>query len=107
MIKIEVDLPKINQKFFSEKKQAECSAKVAEFMKPFVPRESGNLMENYSIEQDEIIYNAPYARKMYYGNNLNFSKEMNPLATSHWNEAMVAAKGTELAKEIERIIKKS
>lgn len=107
MIKIELDLPKINQKFFSPQKQAECSAKVAEFMKPFVPRETGTLMEDYSIEQDEIIYNAPYASKMYCGNNLNFSKEMNPLATSHWDKAMMSAKGNELAKEIERIIKKS
>jgi hypothetical protein len=52
-----------------------------------------------------VHHKAPYARRQYYGDDLNFSAEKHPLATSHWNEAAKqAGKAKQLAKETQAYI---
>ena len=34
----------------------------------------------------KLVWNAPYAKKMYYGVNYNFSKDSNPNARAKWFE---------------------
>ena len=91
----------------------------AKLMNPYVPMDSGALSQNYRIEatekENKIIYSSPYAhyqyygelmlakngstwakrgeRKYYSGRRLNYSKQMHPLATDHWDKAMMNAKG--------------
>ena len=72
----------------------------------YVPMQSGTLRTNISIEPFKVIYESPYAHyqwegELYVADNgsswakqgeikhptgipLNYSKEQNPLATSHW-----------------------
>lgn len=102
----------------------------ARLMLPFVPMESGLLGQNYTIDSKEgkIIYNSPYAHYQYYGElmlapngsswarrgekkhyagrALQYSKQIHPLATDHWDKAMMKAKKDVLLKEVSDMRKK-
>ena len=39
------------------------------------------------------------------GRQINYSTELHPLATHHWDEAMMRDRGSEFTKEVEKIIK--
>ena len=73
---------------------------------PFVPNRTNNLANDevsYLAEgtMGVIEHYAPYARYQYYG-NFNHAGGKNPLATSHWDQAALAAgKGEALAKAIQ------
>ena len=55
---------------------------------PFVPRDTGDLVRTARTHSDgltgELTYNTPYARRLYYGVNFNFSTDRNKQATHHW-----------------------
>ncbi|EUJ47654.1 minor capsid protein [Listeria fleischmannii] len=65
--------------------------------RPFVPFLSGNLANTVTanINGSSIIYNAPYARKLYYHPEFKFSKQHHPLATGVFFEV---AKGIHLSQ---------
>lgn len=52
----------------------------------FTPRRDGGLIKSATIEAWKLSYNTPYARRLWYGDNLNFSQELSPSATSRWAE---------------------
>ena len=59
--------------------------------KPYIPRDSGTLMDSYITEPFLITYNTPYSHYQWRGIShsgtpLRHSKEKNPLAKSRWNE---------------------
>lgn len=66
-------------------------------LQKYIPRDSGDLMENVAIAPKEIIHMAPYANLVYNWKEMNFSKKKNPYATAVWD---VAARATELPKLI-------
>ena len=93
-------------------------------MSKYVPRDTGALMSTVDINLDRrlgtaevlqmaensgnittegITFKVPYASRMHDGDGFNFSKEMNPLATSHWEQhvdkSIVAEEITEFIKE--------
>ncbi len=70
----------------------------------FVPRDTGNLMCNVSITPEGVEYLAPYARRVYNGDGMNFSKEKNPLATARWDQAAMAARKEQLVAMIQGFI---
>lgn len=63
---------------------------------PFVPMRTGNLMRSgitgTSIGSGQIVYNAPYAKCMYYGVDFHFSKDKHPQACAQWFEKAKALK---------------
>lgn len=76
----------------------------ARYMNPFVPMQTGVLSQTYETGCDElggfVRYTQPYAHKQFNGDSFNFSKEQHPLATSHWDKAMLAVNGEKLASEV-------
>lgn len=93
------------------------------FMSPFVPMDSGMLDQTVDIKPDCVHYKSPYAHFIWNGKvfvddrgstwarrseskhpinkDLDFSKDEHaPLATSHWEKAMMVSKGDELCKDI-------
>ena len=64
---------------------------------PFVPMDTGTLMESVHIKPGEIEYYQPYARRIYNGDYINFRKDKHPLASAKWN---IVAKPTEHPKLI-------
>ena len=63
---------------------------------PFTPMRTGNLMTSGSrgtvIGSGKVIYNAPYAKKCYYGRHFKFSKAKHPQARAQWFEGAKATK---------------
>lgn len=49
----------------------------------------------------EITVNAPYARRLYEGDHLNFTKTTNPLAGAHWDRTLMQYEGKAIAQEVE------
>ena len=74
------------------------------YMYPFVPMQSGTLSQTTEMTADStagyVKYIQEYSSYLYKGDNLNFSKEQHPLATSHWDKAMVTFKGPQYIQEL-------
>ena len=75
-------------------------------MNPFVPMDTGALSQTVETKADSkrgiVHYLVPYAHRQYTGELFNFSKEKHPLATHHWDKAMLIAKRTQLIKTIDK-----
>ena len=76
----------------------------ARYMNPYVPMRDGFLSQNYITGVDDlggyVKYVSPYAHYQYNGTDFNFSKEQHPLATHHWDKAMMTADGDRYVNEI-------
>ena len=73
------------------------AADAARGMDKYVPKRTGQLSYSAAITPFKVFYETPYARRVYYGNNLRFSTDKHPNATARWDRAYVAAGG---AKEL-------
>ena len=75
---------------------------------PYVPFRTGNLMNSGNtgtvIGSGEVVYNAPYAKKVYYGKNMHFNKEKHPQAQAQWFEKAKATKKEAWVKGVRIII---
>jgi len=62
----------------------------------YAPMDTGNLMSSgitgSKIGSGVLEWTAPYAKKMYYGVDFNFSKDSNPHAQAKWFEKAKATK---------------
>ena len=76
---------------------------------PYVPMRTGNLkrsgINGTILGSGKIVYNAPYAKKMYYGTNFNFSKDKHPKACAQWFEPAKASKKTAWLNGANKIIR--
>ena len=76
---------------------------------PYVPFRTGYLMNSGNtgtvIGSGKVIYNAPYAKRVYYANHANFSKAKHPQATAQWFEKAKAVKGNEWVKGVQKIVR--
>lgn len=106
----------------------------AKMCDPYVPMKEGVLSQSVNIEKDKVIYPQPYAHYMYvgevYGPNIpiiedgivvgwfsppgqkkhptgkdiNYNKEMHPLASKEWDKAMMNARGEEFLNQVKEIL---
>lgn len=67
---------------------------------PFVPMQTGNLMEDVTIKPKEINHNAPYAKKLY-NSNFNFRKDKHPMASGKWDKAAIPTQGEKLINSMQ------
>lgn len=104
-------------------------------MTPFVPMSEGFLSQGATPTSQYVVYHGPYAHYQYIGlvygpnipilddnnniigwwsppnkhptgENLTYSKEFHPLATHHWDQAMMEADGSAFIKDVETILKR-
>lgn len=68
----------------------------------FIPKDTGNAegsgIRATAFGEGRVTWNTPYIRRIYYGTNFNFSKDINPNAQALWFEA---AKSRHLSEWIE------
>ncbi|MCM1167961.1 MAG: minor capsid protein [Lachnospiraceae bacterium] len=73
----------------------------------YVPMRTGILAKSgiigTRIGSGELEYSAPYARKVYYGVNINFSKSRHPLACAKFFEASKAVNKKSWLAEVRKI----
>lgn len=65
-------------------------------MDKYVPYRTGALSWSVSVEPFKVHYNAPYARYVFYGENLRFSTQQHPAARAHWDRGYAEAFGESL-----------
>lgn len=87
---VKVDLSGIEQKMPGAMKKAQfvLDEAVLKDSNYYIPKDTGEL-ENSGIRytnpgEGEVIWNTPYARKLFYGTSYNFSKDVNPNASPLW-----------------------
>lgn len=76
----------------SKKAQMMLDQQVMKDSNQYIPFDTGNLAGSVARASTlgRIIWDTPYARRLYYGQNFVFSKDSNPLARALWFEAAKA-----------------
>lgn len=109
--KIVINTAACVSRFHPRFKQAQMflDSEVLKDSAPYVPMRSGNLMRSgqsgTTIGSGEVKYNAPYARKMYYGKHFRFSKDKHPQACAQWFEKSKATKKKNWIAGVNKIVK--
>jgi len=80
------------------------SNEVARRMDKYVPMQEGMLAQNTVIKPESITFLSPYSHYQYQGKNFNYSREMHPLATSHWDEVMIKIEGKDLSRDLSKYL---
>lgn len=62
-------------------------------MDKYVPYREGALASSAQAEPFAVTYSTPYARRVYYGNEMKFTRDHHPNATAEWDRAYVIAGG--------------
>lgn len=78
----------------------------ARYFNPYVPMQTGTLSQTYETEPGKIIYDQPYADRIYNGHEFNFSKEKHPQASAEWDKPAMSAHRNQIAKEVQAFIRK-
>ena len=83
----------------------------AKIFEKYTPRDSGTLGQSYITEPWKVTYTQKYAHYQWQGVSkkgkpLNYNKEKNMLAQSHWEEAAERDKGNEVARAVTEYIKR-
>lgn len=83
----------------------------AKIFKKYTPKYSGMLSKSYITEPGKIIYWQRYSHYQWQGiskkgNPLNYNKEKNFLAQSHWEEQAERDKKDEVARAVTEYIKR-
>ena len=78
------------------------------YMDKYVPKDTGALRENVTIDSNSITYEQPYAHAQYIG-EVNGGKVVNyttPGTGPYWDKRMVLAEMNDVVKEVQAFIDK-
>lgn len=111
-VNIRVDAPAIEGKVMeaTEKAQFALDQQVLKDSNFYIPKDTGEL-ERSSIRfsrpgEGHIEWNTPYARRLYYNPQYNFSKQPNPNSSGLWFEEAKARHVRDWARIVENEIKR-
>ena len=92
-ISLNVDLRRFNNQY--DRAQMWLDNQVIQDSTPYVPMNTGALFKSAitgtELGSGEVVWDTPYARRCYYGENFNFRKDKHPHAQAYWFEAAKAA----------------
>ena len=82
----------------------------ARLFQKYTPKDSGMLSQSYTVKPFLVTYNQKYSYYQWYGISktgkpLNYSKEKNFLAQSHWEQAAERDRKNEVAKAVTNFIR--
>lgn len=76
-------------------------------MNKYVPFDTGTLATTVDERPNEIIYDQPYAKVVYYGikdgKKINYQTDKHPLAGPYWDRRMWSAEGQDVIKEMQSL----
>lgn len=119
----------ILNRIFDEEARTYLHTRLHAFMSDYVPAtEAESLDQTVEISAECVHYKSPYAHFQWEGKvfvdergstyarrnaskhatdrDLHYSTDQHPLATAHWEKAMMAAKGDEFCKDIEAYLRR-
>lgn len=112
-VNIKVDTAAIAEKVMAANTKAQFALdqQVLKDSNYFIPKDTGEL-ERSSIRfsrpgEGHIEWNTPYARRLYYNPQYNFSHDVNPNASGLWFEEAKARNVTDWARIVENEIKRN
>ncbi|UNP84825.1 minor capsid protein [Bacillus mycoides] len=112
-VNVQVDTGMIESKVLeaTQKAQFALDQQVLKDSNYFIPKDTGEL-ERSSIRfirpgEGHIEWNTPYARRLYYNPQYNFSTDVNPNAQGLWLEAAKAAKLDNWVRIVEQKMKEN
>ncbi|MCC5894836.1 MAG: hypothetical protein JJU16_05180 [Alkalibacterium sp.] len=91
-VNVTSDLSGVSRKVeaITKRKQYILDEQILKDSNRFVPKDTGNLEESGIISsrigEGKIIWDVPYARKLYWNPQYNFSTDRNPNARGKWAE---------------------
>ena len=66
-----------------------ASMELARLANPYVPMRTGALASSADTSEPWVVtYRMPYARRLFYGEGFDFSKELHPNARSRWDKGV-------------------
>lgn len=82
----------------------------ARLFQKYTPKDSGMLSQSYTVKPFLVTYNQKYSYYQWYGISktgkpLNYSKEKNFLAQSHWEKSAEKDRKNEVAKAVTDFIR--
>ena len=82
----------------------------ARLFQKYTPKDSGMLSQQYTVKPFLVTYNQKYSYYQWHGISktgkpLNYSKEKNFLAQSHWEKAAERDRKNEVAKAVTDFIR--
>ena len=107
--RVDLDMGKLKdkQKKSERMAQMQLDQQVLKDSNYYIPKDKSNLegsgIRSSLIGKGKIIWDTPYARRLYYNPQYNFSKDRNPNARGLWFEAAKSDKSnewTELVKNV-------
>ena len=107
-VRVELDIGKLNSKAKNAKKSAQMQLDqdVLKDSNYFIPKDDGILegsaLSASLIGKGKIIWNTPYARRLYYNPQYNFSKDKNPNAQGLWFEVAKTKNGIGWISDLKR-----
>lgn len=111
MVRVELNTDELKKRLEAkiDKAQAVLDAQVLKDSNYYIPKRDGDLERSSlssPIGKGLLIWDAEYARKLYYGEDMNFSKDVNPNARAKWFEAAKAVRMKEWEKVANREYRK-
>ncbi len=107
VIHVDATVSRFNPRY--EQAQKFLDSEVLRDSAPYVPFRTGYLMNSGNtgtvIGSGNVIYNAPYAKKVYYARNARFSKAKHPQACAEWFEKAKAAKSKIWLDGVQKIVR--
>lgn len=104
--RVDINTSKLKRKQSSAKEAAQMmlDQEVLKDSNYFIAKETGELerssLRHSRIGEGHIEWNTPYARRLYYNPQYNFSKDVNPNAGGLWFESAKALNGAEWLKKV-------
>ena len=108
-INIDLNIQGITQKAerAREKGQFALDQQILKDSNYFIPKDTGNLEASSLLATQfgtgEVVWNTPYARKLYYNPQYNFSKDSNPNAQGLWFETAKAIHAHDWTRIVQQI----
>lgn len=99
-VKVDIDISELMNKKNKAAKSAQeqLDQAVLKDSNYYIPKDKSNLegsgIRSSLIGKGKIIWDTPYARRLYYNPQYNFSKDRNPNARGLWFEAAKSEKKT-------------
>ena len=114
VIKAQWEIPQATYEFLSGanlrkggKVQKAVDSAVVRYCLPYCPWKTGALARSpfaaSHIGEGEVVYDTPYARRMYYNPQYHFRKDVNPMAGAYWFERMKADHTNDILEEAMRV----
>ena len=110
--KLEIDIPRTMSRFDPKYQAAQkwLDNEVLKDSEPYVPFDTGMLARSgqtgTQLGSGDIVYSAPYAKRLYYGKGMHFNTHAHPQASAQWFEKAKAVRGKNWVEGAERVLKK-